>query len=263
MSMTDSPGTTTGQGATGGSMSGTAGVAKEQAAEVGSSATQAAGQVAQTSKEQATEVAQEAKRQVRDLAGEVRTQVTDQATSQQSKLAGTLHALGDELQQIASGGGGQSGIATDLADQFSSKVKDIASLLENREPGDLIDDVRSFARQRPGAFLLGAAVAGVLAGRMTRGTVAARSSDDSSTTASGYAGLPVPSTTATATNTDPYATTGTYGSDPSIDLTSAGYPSSTHGTSAEGYREPTTGPLATDGGYVEGDTSRPQGWQTP
>jgi hypothetical protein len=262
MSMTDSPGTTTGQGATGGSMSGTAGVAKEQAAEVGSSATQAAGQVAQTSKEQATEVAQEAKRQVRDLAGEVRTQVTDQASSQQSKLAGTLHSLGDELQQIASGNGGQSGIATDLADQFSSKIKDIAGMLENREPGELIDEVRSFARQRPGAFLLGAAVAGVLAGRMTRGTVAARSSDDTSGSA-GYAGsLPVPSTTATSTNTDPYAATGAYGSDPTIDLTGAAYPASTHGTSAEGYREPTTGPLSTDGGYTEGE-SRPQGWQTP
>jgi hypothetical protein len=259
--MTDSPGTTAGQG--------TSGVAKEQAGQVGSSATQAAGQVAQTSKEQAQQVAQEASRQARDLAGELRTQVTDQASSQQSRLAETIRSLADELQQIGQGSGGQSGIATDLASQFSSKVQDVAGFLENRQPGELVDELRQMARRRPGAFLLGAAVAGVLAGRVTRGAVAAQSSDSGDSTQGTYTGttagaLPVPSTTVTATNTD-YATTSTYGAvDPTIDLTGTaapGYGTSTHGTDAEGLRDPSTGPLSPGGEYPEsGQSSRPQGW---
>jgi len=262
MSMTDSPGTTTGQGTTG--------IAKEQASQVGSSATQAAGQVAQTSKEQAAQVAQEAQRQARDLASEVRTQVTDQASSQQSRLAGSIRSLADELEQIGSGGGGQSGVVTDLASQFSGRAQEIAGYLENKQPGELVDELRSFARQRPGAFLIGAAVAGVLAGRMTRGTVAAKSSDSSSSqglyggTSTNEAALPIPSSTTTATNADAYASTTTYGTDPTIDLTgSAGY-GAAHGVSAEGVREPTTGPLAPGGSeYPEaGQSSRPQGWSS-
>jgi hypothetical protein len=48
----------------------------------------------------------------------------------------------------------------------------VADWLEHREPGDLLDEVRRFARRRPGTFLVGAAVAGALVGRLTRGVVA-------------------------------------------------------------------------------------------
>ena len=55
------------------------------------------------------------------------------------------------------------------------------------DPGSLLNEVKSFARQRPGTFLLLAAGAGVLAGRLTRslsagapesGTTAARSTGE-------------------------------------------------------------------------------------
>jgi hypothetical protein len=41
--------------------------------------------------------------------------------------------------------------------------------LQNREPADLLEEVRSYARRKPGTFLLGAALAGVVAGRLTSG----------------------------------------------------------------------------------------------
>ena len=44
----------------------------------------------------------------------------------------------------------------------------VASWLENRDPGSLLEEVKSFARQRPGTFLLVAAGAGLLAGRLGR-----------------------------------------------------------------------------------------------
>ena len=48
-------------------------------------------------------------------------------------------------------------------------------------PRDVLDEVKRFARRRPVAFLALAAAAGVVAGRVTRGAVAANTSVDSDT----------------------------------------------------------------------------------
>jgi hypothetical protein len=64
--------------------------------------------------------------------------------------------------------------------QAGARAHGAADWLEQRQPGDLVDEARSFARQRPGTFLIGAAVVGVLAGRLTRGAVAAHSEDGAS-----------------------------------------------------------------------------------
>jgi hypothetical protein len=120
-----------------------------------------------------TEVAQEARQQARDLLGEGRTQVREQARAGQQRAASGLTSLADELREMADKGG-QSGVASELARQASEKVQTFASWLERREPGELLDEARRWARQRPGAFLLGAALAGVVAGRLTSGVVAAQ-----------------------------------------------------------------------------------------
>jgi hypothetical protein len=113
--------------------------------------------------------------QVRSLLHQVRSEVTDQAGTQGRRAAEGLRSLADELSQMASGSQ-QRGIATDLASQGAERARTLAGWLENREPGDLIDEVRRFARRRPGAFLAAAAAIGVVGGRMTRGLA----SDDSS-----------------------------------------------------------------------------------
>jgi hypothetical protein len=72
--------------------------------------------------------------------------------------------------------GGQSGVATDVAQQAAERIHGVASWLEQREPADVLQAVRDFARRRPGVFLAGAVAAGLAAGRLTRGvTDAARS----------------------------------------------------------------------------------------
>lgn len=157
--------------------SSTTDVAKEQAGRVGQTAVQAGGEVAQTTKEQVQNVVGEAKQQARDLVGEARGQVSQQAGSQKGRAVEGLRALGDELQQMAQSGG-QSGIATEVARQVSSRTHDLADYLDRHEPADLLDNFRSYARRRPAVFLTGAALVGVVAGRLTRGL--ASSGDDSS-----------------------------------------------------------------------------------
>jgi hypothetical protein len=154
---------------------GVANVAKDQAGQVGQTAADAGGQVAQTTKEQAGAVVGEVKQQARDLVGEARTQVNSQAGAQKGRAVQGLRSLADELDQMAMQGG-QSGVATEVARQAASRAHGLADHLDRHEPSDLLDQARSYARRRPVAFLAGAAVLGVLAGRLTRNLA---SSDDS------------------------------------------------------------------------------------
>ncbi|MFD6678914.1 hypothetical protein [Micromonospora parva] len=158
---------------------------RDQARQVGSEAAQAGGAVAQTAREQGTEVGREAARQARNLYGEARSQLASQTGEEQRKAAGGLRSLADEMRSMAEQGG-QAGPVTELARQAADRVHGVAGWLEERQPGDLITEVRDYARRNPGTFLVGAAVLGVLAGRLTRGISA--SGDDSGNGSAGYRG---------------------------------------------------------------------------
>jgi HAMP domain-containing protein len=148
-------------------------VAKQEVADVGRTTADAGRHVAGTAAEQAGQVAQEAKRQARDLVGEVRGQAMDQARTGQQNAADSIRNLAGELREMADNGE-KHGTAAELAAQAADRLGGVADWIGAREPGDLVDEVRRFARRRPGVFLLGAAFAGILAGRLTRGTVDAQ-----------------------------------------------------------------------------------------
>lgn len=154
-------------------------VAREEAVNVGHSVRDAGGHVAQSATDQARQVVTESGRQARDLLGEAKGQAREQASTQQHKAAQQLRTVADELSDMAAKGG-QSGLATDVVQQAAERVRGVASWLDQREPGDLLDGVRDFAQRRPGAFLVGAAVAGVVAGRLTRGLTGAAGSNGQS-----------------------------------------------------------------------------------
>lgn len=134
---------------------------------MGQTAAQAGSDVAKTTKEQGQQVIAETGRQARDLYGQARSQVRDQFGVQQKRAAERLDSLRDEVSRMADQGG-QSGPATQLARQASEKINQAARWLEGREPGDLLEEVKSFARRNPGTFLAGAALLGVVAGRLTK-----------------------------------------------------------------------------------------------
>ncbi len=185
--------------------------AKEQAAAVGQETKQAGAQVAGTAKDEAKNVASEAKSQAQQLLQQTRSEAQDQATEQQDRLAKGLRALGDELEQMASSSQ-QSGLATDLARQGSSRIREVAGWLEDRQPGDVLSEVRQFARRKPGMFLAVAAGAGLLGGRLTRGIAAEH--QQSQQASSGYTPAPVDHTTGgysaygSSTDTPQYTSSG-------------------------------------------------------
>lgn len=155
------------------------GTAREEAADVARTAQQSGGQVASTAGEQVSRVTSEAAAQARDLLKEGRGQLTEQAREGQRKAASGLRALSDQLRQMADKSEGQ-GVAPEVARQAADRTGTLASWLEDRQPGDLVDEVRRFARRKPGVFLAGAALAGVVVGRLTRGIVEAEKSGDGS-----------------------------------------------------------------------------------
>jgi hypothetical protein len=107
--------------------------------------------------------------------------VSDQAGTQQRRLAGGLSTTGQQLTQMASSSQEQS-FATDLVRAVGERVGDVGQWLEGRGPDELLDEVRRFARRRPGTFLLVAAGAGIVLGRLTRGLKDASSDDTSFST---------------------------------------------------------------------------------
>lgn len=181
----------------------TTGVAKDQAKSVASDAKQSGQQVAETAKEQTREVASEASQQAKELYQQVRAEFGDQAATQHQRAASGLRTLGDELGSMARGSE-QSGVATDIAQQASERVNALATWLESREPGDVLSEVTSFARRKPGTFLAAAAAVGFLGGRLTRG-LAAESGDDRATPSTRTSGADV---SAGMTGYNPGPTTG-------------------------------------------------------
>lgn len=164
-------------------------VAKEEAASVAADAKEGTQQVAETAKGEAQAVAAEAQQTAKDLYHQLMSELTGQGSQQQSRAAQGLQTLADDLGQMA--GSAQSGVAGDIARQVSEQARSAAQWLEGREPGDVVDEVRRFARRRPGAFLAGAALVGLAAGRLTRGVVAEKQ-DESSGTPAGVQGSPRP-----------------------------------------------------------------------
>ncbi|WP_045732586.1 hypothetical protein [Pseudarthrobacter chlorophenolicus] len=145
--------------------------AKAEASDVAGHATAAAQDVAQTAKEEAGNVAAEAKTNARDLMDQAKTGLTSEAGAQQQKAAEGIRNISGQLHSMASAPE-QQGVASDLIRQAAERGDSVASWLENREPGDLIGEVQRFARNKPGTFLLLAAGAGLLAGRLTRSLTA-------------------------------------------------------------------------------------------
>jgi hypothetical protein len=143
--------------------------AKHEAGHVQEAVGGAADDVLGTAKEQVSDVASDVQHETRRLIGETRDQLGQQATQQRDQAVRGLRSLSDELRAMAQHG---SGWGAQLARQGAGWTDRTVGFLDGRELTDILEDVRTMARRRPGRFLLGAAVAGVVAGRLTRAMAA-------------------------------------------------------------------------------------------
>jgi hypothetical protein len=141
--------------------------AREETSRISQRAAHAGGEMTNRAAGQGREIAAETGRQAQNLFGEATTQLKEQAGARQKRAAESLRALGNELQSM-SGKPELPTMATDLVRQASGTVCQAADWLEQHEPGEVVNEVRDFARRHPGMFLAGAATVGLLAGRVSR-----------------------------------------------------------------------------------------------
>jgi hypothetical protein len=142
--------------------------AKEEASKVAGQAAGGAQNVVQTAKHEAGHVASEAKSEAKDLLHQAKQGVGSQAGAQQQKAADGVRTISSQLQAMADAPE-QQGVASDLVRQAADRTAAVASWIEGKDPGTLLNDVQSFARRKPGTFLLISAGAGLLVGRLVRG----------------------------------------------------------------------------------------------
>lgn len=147
--------------------SGSAADAKHAAQDVAGDAKAKASDVAGTAKEQASNVASEAADHAKQLYSQATDTLKEQAADQQQRAAGGLRSIGEQLGRMADNDDEQ-GVASRVVRDLSGRANSVAGFLEGRDPGSLLDEVKSFAAKRPGTFIALAAGAGILAGRLTK-----------------------------------------------------------------------------------------------
>jgi hypothetical protein len=135
-------------------------------------------EVAQTAKEHVREVGDEVATQTRHLTGQIRNRLTDEAESQNERLSSSLRQLSEELGSMGSQAK-QDSLAATVVQRLSEGSRQVADYLEQHGPDGVMREVQDFARRKPGTFLLTAAAAGFVAGRLGKGMLTGGSSDGS------------------------------------------------------------------------------------
>jgi hypothetical protein len=154
-----------------------AGTTADSASQVAGAAGTAAADVAGTAKAEAANVIGEGLDQARDLVSTVRTQVTEQVSNQSDRLTETLRGLSTQLSE-----GDTSGVVGQVLQEAGQRISALADYAERTGPQGIVTELRSYARRNPGTFLLGAALAGLVSGRVVKGITAGKSSTPPTTT---------------------------------------------------------------------------------
>jgi hypothetical protein len=172
--------------------------AKEEAGDVAATAKDAGGRVVEQAQSAASDVAHEAQDQLRAMWDRTRDEMSSQAGDQQHRLAGGMQTFSADLHAMA--GSAEGGLAAEVVRRVAERSGRAGDWLASRGPEELLDDVRSFARRRPATFLLVAAGAGVLVGRLSRAL------KDASSAESGDRRPVHPTEPRHAASTDPFGT---------------------------------------------------------
>jgi ElaB/YqjD/DUF883 family membrane-anchored ribosome-binding protein len=146
-----------------------ASAAADEGQKVARAAAQQARDVAGTAQEEAAQLSEQA----RSLLDETKGQLGEQAQAQVEGLSESLRRFAAQGQALAEGRPSQAGPLPHYLREAAGRVEQLADEIDARGVDGLVEDLQSFARRRPGVFLLGAAAVGFGVGRLVR----AKSSD--------------------------------------------------------------------------------------
>jgi len=146
---------------------------------------------ASSPKDMALAAAQTVKEEIATFATSAQDKVVEQVEQKKESAAETLtqfasaiRVAGDELAQH------DQSVAGRIVKQAADGLEGFTRSMSGKRPEELFDAVRDFGRRNPGAFIAGALLAGLAAGRFLRSSAAPDSSRDSTFSNTGYRPLP-------------------------------------------------------------------------
>lgn len=102
------------------------------------------------------------------LADDAVRSLQEQASAQVRRAAGHLRGVGAQLHALAEGRTDDAADMSDHAHRAGDEIDRFADRLEHRGFDGLVADVGDLARRRPGLFVAGATVAGLVVGQLAR-----------------------------------------------------------------------------------------------
>jgi hypothetical protein len=155
------------------------------------SASEAAHSVADTAKDEGRAVVETAKSETARLASDARAELRKQGDEQTRNLADRVRDIGNQLDGVQRGEA-PSGALASVVNEAADRANRLAARLDSGGIEAVSADVKQFARQRPGVFLISAFGLGIVAGRTLRNADthalmdAAKPSDGSANQPSGF-----------------------------------------------------------------------------
>lgn len=161
-----------------------AGAAAEKSGELVRSAKEDARQIAASVWARGGDVTEQLSTQGRSLVEETRAQIQAQARTGTQRTAGTLRQFGEQAQALAEGRPQDAPQLSEyvwkMADGCygaADRIYGLADEIEERGFSGVLSDVQSFAKRRPGTFLLGAVALGFGVGRLVKANAEDESDD--------------------------------------------------------------------------------------
>jgi len=142
--------------------------AKQAATTVAGEAGDKANTVAASAKSEARSVANDARDQAADVLGTTRNELKERAAEQTKTLSATISDISRQLGDMADGSNEPEAQVASLARSAADSLGQRAERLDDGGFDGMIDDAKRFARNRPGAFLLGSVAAGFAIGRLAK-----------------------------------------------------------------------------------------------
>jgi hypothetical protein len=118
-------------------------------------------------KDKAGELASEMRTQTRDLTHEARDELRAKADAEARHLAASLQDVGRQLHAMA-GAADEQSMPGEMARQLAGVADRFGQRLETQGFGGTVEELKRFARRKPGVYLLGAFALGAVAGRLAR-----------------------------------------------------------------------------------------------
>lgn len=146
----------------------TADAAKGAASEVAGEATSAAADVKDTVKSEVRSVVSDATERAGSLLRTSQDELRTQAESKARDLSSTLDDAARQLGTMADAADDPDSPVAQLSRTAAQQLRKQSQRLEQGGLEGLVDDARRFARNRPGAFMLGTVAAGFAVGRLAK-----------------------------------------------------------------------------------------------